>query len=141
MSNVLHKIAEREIDQCFHGLDGPTRIELVTSLIRQWIGNDGNAVIVTREFLFHFRKTSLDDGQSKVERDREPQAFVDHLRKSRVSEDEIPGLLHNLNVRQTAECFTDYGHKVRLRVDPVKSMLFIELVLDDDEWHRSPTPE
>jgi hypothetical protein len=28
--------------------------------------------------------------------------------------------------------------KVRLRVDPAKPRFFVELVLDDDEWHRYP---
>jgi hypothetical protein len=138
MSNALRKIAEHELDQCFHGLSPLTRDELVTSLVRQWIGNDGNAVIVTRDFHFWFRMKKLDDGQTQVVRDREPQTFVDHMRKSRVIEEQIPDLLHELSVRQSAECVTDYGQKIRLRVDPGKPMFFVELVLDDDEWHRYP---
>ena len=46
MSNALRKIAEHQLDQCFHGLTPLTRDELATSLARQWIGNDGNAVYV-----------------------------------------------------------------------------------------------
>ena len=44
MSNALRRIAEYELDQCFHDLNPLTRDELATSLVRQWIGNDGNAV-------------------------------------------------------------------------------------------------
>jgi hypothetical protein len=78
------------------------------------------------------------DGQTQVVRDCHPQTFVDQIRKSRVIEEQIPGVLHALNVRQSAEAMTDYGQKVRLRVDPAKPMFFVELVLDDDEWHRYP---
>jgi hypothetical protein len=138
MSNVLRKIAEHELDQCFHGLSLLARDELATSLVRQWVGNDGNAVIVTREFHFRFRMKKLEDGQTQVVRDCKPQTFVDHMRKSRVIEEEIPGLLYQLSVRQSVECVTDYGQKLRLRVEPAKHMFFVELVLDDDQWHRYP---
>ncbi len=142
MSNALRKVAEYELDQCFHDLDPLIRDELATSIVRQWIGNDGNAVIVTREFHFWFRMTKLEDGQTQVVRDRDPQTFVDHLRKSRVIEAQIPGLLHELSVCQSVQCLTDYGQKLRLRVDPGskpgKPTFFVELVLDEDEWHRYP---
>lgn len=138
MSNALRKIAEHELDQCFHGLSAATRDELATSLVRQWIGSDGNAVIVTRDFHFWFRMKKRDDGQTEVVRDRHQQTFVDQVRKSRVIEEQIPRALHELSVRQSAEAMTDYGQKVRLRVDPAKPMFFVELVLDNDEWHRYP---
>ena len=137
MSNPLRVIAEHELDQCFPGLDAMTRHELATSLVRQWIGSAGSAVLFTREFHFRFCISNLDDGNYQVVRDRKPQTFVDHVRKSRVVEEQIPGLLHELNVRQSVECVTDYGQKVLLRVDPAKPMFFVELVLDDS-WHRYP---
>ena len=73
MSNALRKIAEHELDRCFHDLNPVTRDQLATSLVRQWIGNDGNAVIVTREFHFWFHIKKLDDGQTQVVRDRVPR--------------------------------------------------------------------
>lgn len=138
MSNALRAIAEHELEQCFHDLNPQIRDELATSLVRQWIGNDGNAVIVTREFHFWFRMKKLEDGQTQIVRDREPQTFVDHMRKSRVIEEQIPSLLHELSVRQSVQCLTDYGEKLRLRVDPGKPTFYVELVTDDDEWHRYP---
>jgi hypothetical protein len=138
MPSTLRNIAEHQLDQCFHDLSPVTRNELATSLIRQWIGHDGNAVIVTRDFHFWFRVKELEDGRTQVVRDRRPQTFVDHMRKSRVIESEIPRLLHELAVRQSVECQTDYGQKSRLRVEPGrKTAFFIELVLDD-QWHRHP---
>lgn len=138
MSNALRKIAEHELSCCFHGLSATACDELATSLVRQWIGNDGNAVIVTRDFQFWFRIKKLDNGQMHVVRDVQPQTFVDQIRKSRVIEDQIPSLLHELNLRQSADAATDYGEKVRLRVEPANSTFFVELVADNDEWHRYP---
>jgi hypothetical protein len=138
MSNALRKIAEHELEACLPGLNPLTRDELATSVVRQWIGNDGNAVILTPEFNFWFCIKKVEDGGTQVVRDRQPQTFVDHMRGSRVIEEEIPGLLHELNVRQSVQCVTDYGQKVRLRVDPGKRGFFVELVLDDDVWHRYP---
>jgi hypothetical protein len=138
MPHALRKIAEHELDQCFHGLAPATRDELATSLVRQWIGNDGNAVIVTRQFHLWFRMTKIGGGKTQVVRDPQPQTFVDDMRKSRVVEEQIPGLLHELSVRQSAECVTDYGQKIRLRVEPGKNMFFVELVLDDDKGRRYP---
>src|SRR5580704_9532873 len=103
MSNALRKIAEHELDRCFHGLSAAACDELATSLVRQWIGNDGNAVIVTPDFHVWFRIKKLDDGQTQVVRDVEPQTFVEHVRKSRVIEDQIPKLLHELNLRQSTD--------------------------------------
>jgi len=138
MSNALRKIAEHELGQCFHDLSPQTRDELTTSLVRQWIGSDGNAVVVTPDFHYWFRITTLEDGRTQVVRDRNPQTFVDQMRKSRVIEEEIPALLHELNVRQSVECLTDDGTRLRLRIDPAKPMFFIEMVADNDEWHRYP---
>jgi hypothetical protein len=115
-----------------------TRDELATSLVRQWIGNEGNAVIVTRDYQFHFRIKKLHDEQTQVVRNCKPQTFVDHVRKSRAIEEDIPRLLHELSLRQSVEYMTDYGQKMRLRVDPRKPMFFVEIVTDDDKWHRCP---
>ena len=43
----LRKIAEGELSKQFLGLGPAVRDELATSLVRQWLGNDGHAGIVT----------------------------------------------------------------------------------------------
>ncbi len=138
MSTVLRTIAEAELDQTFPDLKPQTRNELATSLVRQWVGNNGSAVIMTREVQVWFRLKKLEDNQTQVVRECVPQTFVDHMRKSRVVEEEIPALLHELNLCQSVQCLTDYGQPLRLRVDPAKPMFFVELVLDEDELHRYP---
>jgi len=56
VSGALRKIGEQVLEQCFTGLSPLTRDELATSLVRQWLGHDGNAVILTPEFTFWFRR-------------------------------------------------------------------------------------
>jgi hypothetical protein len=133
MSDVTRKIAAHELDQCCHDLDSRTRHDLLDSLVRQWIDYDGNAVILTPSYHFWFRMKTFPDGRTQVVREREIQEFVNHMRKSRVSEEQIPELLHELSLRQNVRCVADYGQKLQLRVDPGKRTFFVELVLDDDE--------
>lgn len=138
MSNVLRKIAEHELDQCFHDLPPVIRDELATSLVRQWIGSAGNALIITAEFHYWFRIEKLEDGGTRVVRRREPQTFVDHMRRYRVIEAEVPSLLHALSVRQSVECVTDCGEKIRFSVDPAKPAFAIEFGVDGKKWRRHP---
>ena len=62
-----------------------------------------------------------------------PSTFCEQLRRSGVDEDDIPRLLHDLSIRQHAECSTIDGELLHLRVDPAKATFYIELVLDTDE--------
>jgi hypothetical protein len=131
--NVLRRIAEHELATCFPDLAPTSREELATSLVRQWITNDGRAVIVTRDLHYRFHLTRREDGMSRVVRDIREGTFSEHLRRSRVIEEEIPGLLYQLSVCQSARCSTDYGEVLQLRVDPAKNLFYIELVPDRDK--------
>jgi hypothetical protein len=130
--NVLRKIAEDQLGDCFHDLDAATRIELAISVVRQWITCEGNAVIVACDRHFWFRIRKMEDGQSHVVRDIEKGAFIDRMRRSRVMEEEIPHLLHDLNIRQCVRCYSAVGQLLQLRVDPAKRKFHIEVVRDED---------
>ena len=128
--NALRTIAEHELNACFGNLSPNTRDELATSLVRQWITSDGAAMVVTRDHHFRFNLSRLGDGNTQVVRKVEAGVFIEHLRRSRVIEDEIPRLLHELSVCQSTRCYTDYGEELQLRVDPAKAMFYIEFVPD-----------
>jgi len=129
--NVLRIIAEKTLDQCFGQLSPATKNELATSILRQWI-TAGRAVIVTPEHNYWFRMTRLDDGGTQVVREVQEGTFVDHLRRSRVIEEQIPSLLHELSLCQSVRCSTDQGEPLQLRVDPAKGTFHIEFVHDAD---------
>lgn len=128
----LRTIAEREIEKNFTDLTPTTRGDLVTSLIRQWIGNEGTALLLTNNYHYRFQMRRIDEDNTEVIREREPQTFVNRMRKSQVAESEIPSLLHGLNVRQTVECVTATGRRIRLRVDPRSTSLVVELVENEE---------
>ena len=100
--------------------------------MRQWITYDGAAVIIDWQHQFWFRLTRLESGTTQVVRDVQKSHFTEQLRRSRVAEGETRGLLHELSVRQLARCLTDYGEMLQLRVDPAKSLFYIELVPEAD---------
>jgi hypothetical protein len=131
-ANVLRRIAEGELVACFRDLAPVTKNELATSIVRQWITYEGAAVILTRDQQFWFRASRLDDGNTQVVRDVQQNTFVEHMRRSRVMEEEIPGLLHALSLRQSVRCSTDYGEVLQLRVNPANKMFHIELVPDQE---------
>ena len=129
---VLRKVAENELNTCWPDLLPETKQDLTTSIVRQWITNDGMAVVVTRDHHVWFRLTQLEDGQMRVGKEILEGTFTDHMRHSRIIEEQIPRLLHELTLRQSVQCETDYGQTVRLRVDPSKKMFFIEMMPDND---------
>ena len=130
--NVLRPITEHELDACFCDLSPKKRDDLATSLVRQWMNHSGVAVIVTRAHEFWFRMNRLEDGRTEVVRDVQQGTFVAHLRRSRVIEEEIPALLHELSLCQSTCCYNEDGEMLQLRVDPAQKKFYIELVPDSD---------
>lgn len=128
--NVLRRIAEQELEQCFCDLTPTKKDEFATSLVRQWTTNAGEAVLLTleREFWFHLERRA--DGNTEVGRKVQRGTFVEQMRGSRIVEEEIPALLDALSVRQTVQCYNGDGEVLRLRVNPAEKMCYIEIVPD-----------
>jgi hypothetical protein len=129
---VLRKIAEHELETCFHNLSPTTRDELATSLVRQWTTYEGKAVIPTPKNHFWFRVSPLEEGGTKVVRETSEASFSDHMRRSRIPEADFPALLHDLTLCQSTRCYNSDGEMLQLRVDPAKKEFYIELVPDED---------
>jgi hypothetical protein len=130
--NVLRKIAEDQLGECFNDLDSTTKNDLAISLVRQWITHEGNAVIVACEHHFWFRMKRMADGRSHVTRDIEAGTFIEQIRRSQVIEEEIPNVLHDLNVCQSVRCYSADGQALQLKVDPARRRFYIDVVEDDD---------
>jgi hypothetical protein len=114
----LRKIAENELAQHFDDLDTTVMNELATSVVRQWLTNDGHAGIITptHECWFHLvtKGESLEVGFAKAE----GNLGLILSRDWHVDDDEIPGLLHQLNLCQSVLCPTADGPAVRVWVEP-----------------------
>jgi hypothetical protein len=115
----LRKIAESELARHFGHLDTAVRDELATSLVRQGLTNDGHAGFVTPTGQCWLRIVVREDGGvevgvSKPEGDWERVLAEDW----HIDEAEVPGLLHQLNLCQSAQCRTADGRTIRLRIEP-----------------------
>jgi hypothetical protein len=114
----LRKIAEKSLDQHIGILDADVRAELATSMVRQWLGNDGHAGFVTPTRRYWFQVIAKGDrlevGFSSTAGDLE-RILADDWH---VDPAEVPGLLHRLNLCQTARCRNGDGKVIRMRVEP-----------------------
>lgn len=129
----LRKIAENELARRLGDLDEAVRAELATSMVRQWLTNDGYAgfVLPTRQcwFLMVVTGNGLEVGFDEVE------GSWGHVlsHEWRVDEEEIPQLLHRLNVCQAATCRTADGLTVRLRIEPKERKVLCQEVEEGEE--------
>jgi hypothetical protein len=114
----LRKIADSVLAKYLGGLDAAVRDDLATSLVRQWVTNDGHAGFVTptRQFWFHMvpKGGGVEVGFSPEEGDWGRALSTDWG----VDEKEIPGLLHQLNLCQSVLCRNADGRTILLRVEP-----------------------
>jgi hypothetical protein len=114
----LRRIAEGELAKQFLGLSAAVRDQLATSLVRQWLGNDGHAGIVTPTQQVWFRLVAEGDYQEVRVSTAEGGWGRALARDWHVDENEVPGLLHRFNLCQSAQCRTIDGRAVELRVEP-----------------------
>jgi hypothetical protein len=114
----LRKIAEDQLARHLGDIEGAVRDELATSLVRQWIANEGHAGIVTPTHQFWFRAVAKSDGFQVGCSKEEGNWGLVLSRDWKVDEGDVPGLLHRLNLCQVAECVTVAGGTLRLRVEP-----------------------
>jgi hypothetical protein len=129
--NALRNVAEAELDRRLGELDSQQKGELATSLVRQWITYDGHAGLVTPSGHFWFDMIRTDGG-FEVGFDAQPPRFMDRLREWKVQEDEIPELLHQLNLRQRASCQSQENRPLRLRMLPKERTLLVEPVAEEE---------
>lgn len=114
----LRKIAESELARHFGPLELDVRSALATSLVRQWLTHDGHAGFVTptHEFWFEMvvKGASAEVGVTAVQMNWGKTLAEDW----NVPDEEIPDLLHRLNLCQTAVAFSSDGRTLRMRLEP-----------------------
>jgi hypothetical protein len=114
----LRKVAEKVLAKHFGDLDAAVRDELATSLVRQWITNDGHAGFVTPTRQFWVNMVTNGDGVEVGFSPAEGNWGRVLTEDWHVAEEEVPGLLHQLNLCQSVVCRTGDGLTIRLRVEP-----------------------
>ena len=129
----LRKVAESELASRFGDLDADIGDDLATSLVRQWITNDGHAGFVTPTCQFWFQMVTKGDsvevGFSAVGwnwgRILSEEWHIDP--------EEVPGLLHQLNLCQSVLCRNADGRTIRLRIEPKERTVRCEEQPPEDE--------
>jgi hypothetical protein len=114
----FRKIAEHQIATHLGDLDASVQDELATSLVRQWLTNDGHAGLVMPTHQFWFTLAANGEGFN-VGVARFDGCWGRALSRDwHVADEEIPGLLHQLNLCQSVSCRTTAGLTIRLRIEP-----------------------
>jgi hypothetical protein len=111
--DLLGRIADQE------ELDAGSREELITSLVRQWIGYEGTATLFVDEQQVYFvlKKTRL--GKITVNPEPALPCWIPQLTQDwKVNREVLPSALEQLNRGQSAEVTNDEGIPLRLWVNP-----------------------
>ncbi len=114
----LRKIAEKVLARHLGDLDAAVRDDLATSLVRQWVTNDGHAGFVTPTRQFWFQMVTKGDGVEVGFSPVEGNWGGVLTEEWHVAEEEVPALLHRLNLCQSVLCRTADGLTIRLRIEP-----------------------
>jgi hypothetical protein len=124
----VRKIAQDLLKKIFRkGLAAEVERDLITSLVRQWIGYEGHAALFTGKDRFWFTLTRQPEGITNVEVNHIPQSPLDDFLKDwRIAPEKAADLVHRLNLCQTAEVRNRDGERLRFMVDPLKRTIQIE---------------
>jgi hypothetical protein len=132
-SQALRRIAEDQLDVRLGELDPQVRQELATSLVRQWLGNDGHAGIITPSNNYWFRLERRADGVIEVGFEANPGSFAALLRNWGVAEEDMANLLYQLSLRQAVRYRTEAGLTLEVRLEPALLKLHVNEVKADDD--------
>jgi hypothetical protein len=125
--HALRKIAENELAKHLGDLDAAVRNELATSLVRQWITNEGFAGLVMPTRRYWFRMIAKEDGGLELGVSKSEGNWDRVLTEEwHIDKEEVAGLLHRLNLCQFVLCRTIDGRTVRLRIEPKERTLRCE---------------
>jgi hypothetical protein len=112
------KFARDQIEALFGEHIGKLEKEdLAAALVRQWALHDGHALILTPKAKFHIVVTPVPDGTQMTVRTL-TTGFPQKLLDCGLAPEEIPPLLHLLNLGLTPEVTDEHGRRCQLLTDP-----------------------
>jgi hypothetical protein len=120
-SRALRQLAEQLLDEIAGDEDVPDdeREDFVTSLVRQWVTYDGCASVFFDEEQFYLVLRQPPLGKPCVMAEPAPPGWLSELtREWKLSPDDLPDVLDQLNRGQSAEVVNSEGLPLRLWVNP-----------------------
>lgn len=129
----MREIAGVEIDKIFPGLAVPARQELVTSVVRQWLTNDGWAGLFTVpvSYWLHLKVHPSKKRRAMAGVLAQPSEMRKHLTSWSILEEDLPGVLHQLSISQSAVFINRQGLSVRVSAEPKDKIVRFEEVKDE----------
>lgn len=128
-SHILRQIAEEYLQTIAETKDIPDgkRRDLVTSLIRQWITYDGKATFFIGETQLDLTLGKNPHGKFSVVREPCQPGWIDCVQKDwKIGAEQLPEIIEQLNLGQSAEVISTKGIPLRLWVNPKESSQGIE---------------
>jgi hypothetical protein len=136
-ARTLRQLAEDLLDEIAVREDTPEgeREECVTSLVRQWLTYDGGAAVFVGDELVYFALGRTPLGKASVVPESAGHGWVRRLtREWKVSPDDLPEALDQLNRGQSAEVVNGDGVPLRLWVNPRERCHGVEPLVKEDRW-------
>lgn len=126
-SAVLRAIASDGVEKCLPDLTPEEKDGLITSVVRQWITHEGHAFLMNEEAercYLVLRQTA--DGYEMTVNEVDGDALNPFLCDWQIDRELIPEIVHDLNLRQSAEVTNRNGLALRFSVNPQKRSISIE---------------
>jgi hypothetical protein len=116
---IMRKIAADAVEKVFGDLlleekEG----ELVTSVVRQWLTYDGHAALLKETARYYLVFRQQGEGYGLSVNQVKGEVLRPFLRDWQIDEDQVPEILHRLNIGQSAEVTNLRGKVLRFSMDP-----------------------
>lgn len=128
--HILRAIAHAELEKVFPGQASAAREELVTSVVRQWTTYGGNAGVFTLHVHYYLTVEQIGT-QVRAGTEVLPGLLKQHLAPWGVVDRDLPGIVHELSVTQSATFVNLDGLTVRVTSDPRDHTFRFEEVPDE----------
>jgi len=130
--HVLRTIAHAELEKIFPGQARDVREELVTSLVRQWTTYEGRAGLFTVPVHYWLSVVEV-EGSVHAGTEVLPGTLKQHLGSWGILDRDLPHVVHELSVAQSATFINGEGLTVRVQADPRDHTFRFEEVSDEEE--------
>lgn len=121
---LLEEIAEDE------EISEADQHDLATSLVRQWVTYDGHATLFIGEEQFYLVLAGTEGGGYRIIPSRSPPGWMNRLIQDwKISREELPPLIRQLNLGQSVETMNSEGLPIRLWVNPKENSKGVEQLI------------
>jgi hypothetical protein len=132
---LLRHIARYEIAQLFPGIAPDALEEYVTSVVRQWITNDLRAGVFTVAVNYWMHLVEMGE-QVHAGLEVCPSSMRQTLAPWLVLESDLPRIIHELTLAQSATFVNADGVTVRVSAHPKEHSFRFEEVKDEDDFEE-----